>query len=166
MLFVPAFAIAFHHVLRYAKRVQADPANSLVHDIPEAQPPEVTEYPPMTAPRLGVVLATGFALVMLVIGVAQWGWYLDELGAMFIGLAIAGGYIGGLKADDIARRFTDGAAELVSTALIIGIARSIALILEDGQVLHTIVYGMSVPLGQVPGTFAAVGMFFFQSLLN
>ena len=166
VLYVPCFAVAFHHVLRYSKRVQADPSNSLVHDIPEAQPPAVTDFPPMTGRRLGVVLATVFALIMLVVGVAQWGWYLDELGAIFIGLAIVGGYIGGLRADDIANRFAEGAAELVNTALIIGIARSIALILEDGQVLHTIVHGFSVPLEQVPSTLAAVGMFFIQSLLN
>ncbi len=166
IIFVPAFAIAFHHVWRYAKRVQADPSASLVHDVPEAQPPEVTDYPPMTGRRLGVVLATVFTLFMLVIGVARWDWYLDELGAMFIGLAIVGGYIGGLKADDIAHRFTEGAAELVSTALIIGIARSISLLLEDGQVLHTIVHGLSVPLQQVPGALAAVGMFFIQCILN
>ena len=166
ILFVPAFAIAFHHVLSYARRVQADPTASLVHDVPEAQPPAVTEFPPMNGRRLAVVLATLVALVMLVVGVAQWGWYLEELGAMFIALAIFAGYIGGLDGDTIARRFTEGAAELVSTALIIGIARSIALILEDGQVLHTIVHAFSIPLEHVPASIAAIGMFLLQSVLN
>ena len=76
--------------------------------------------------RMAVIFATVITLIMLVVGVAVWGWYLEELGAMFIGLAIVAGYAGGLKTDDIAKRFAEGAAELVNTALIIGIARSIA----------------------------------------
>ena len=166
VIFVPAFAIAFHHVWRYAKRVQADPKNSFVYDVPEAQPPEVTDYPEMTGRRLAVAIATAITLIMLIIGVGRWGWYLEELGAMFIVLTLVVGYIGGMNADNIARSFTRGASELVSTALIIGLARSIALILEDGQVLHTIVHGFSIPLQQVPGALSAVGMFLIQCLLN
>ncbi len=52
------------------------------------------------------------------------------------------------------------------TALLIGFARSIALLLEDGQVLHTIVHGLSVPLSMVGPEIAAVGMLFIQSALN
>jgi uncharacterized ion transporter superfamily protein YfcC len=49
---------------------------------------------------------------------------------------------------------------------LIGFARSIALILEDGQVLHTIVHYFSIPLQQVGPHLASVGMYFIQSVLN
>ncbi|MDZ7604805.1 MAG: TIGR00366 family protein [Cyclobacteriaceae bacterium] len=74
--------------------------------------------------------------------------------------------IGRLNADKAAITFGIGASELASTALMIGFARSVALILEDGEVMHTIVYYLSVPLQKAGPELAAVGMFFFQSFVN
>jgi uncharacterized ion transporter superfamily protein YfcC len=59
-----------------------------------------------------------------------------------------------------------GAGELVNTALLIGFARAIEITLSDGQVLHTIVHGLSQPLVAVGGELSAVGMLFIQSILN
>ncbi len=165
-LWVPFFAVGFHHVWRYARRVQADPANSLVADIEAAQPPQPTEQPPLDGRRQLVLLATLGALVALVIGIALFDWYLVELGAVFLVLAIIAGLIGGLKLDGIADSFTRGAAELAGTAILIGFARSIALLLEDGLVLHTIVNALATPLSMVPAELSAVGMLFIQSVLN
>lgn len=166
-LFLPFMAIGFHHVWSYARRVQADPARSLVADIPAAQPPEaVVEQPELDLRRKLVLLATLGALVLLIIGISRYGWYLVELGAMFLGLAILIGLISGLKLDQIANNFTKGAAELAGTAILIGFARSIAMLLEDGLVLHTIVNALATPLALVPAQISAVGMLFIQSALN
>jgi uncharacterized ion transporter superfamily protein YfcC len=113
-----------------------------------------------------VLTATFLALATLVIGIWQFGWYLVELGAVFLALAILAGLIGGLKLNELADTFTKGAAELAGTAILIGFARSIALILEDGLVLHTIVNGLSTPLSMVPAWLSAVGMLGIQSVLN
>ncbi len=56
--------------------------------------------------------------------------------------------------------------ELTTTAVLIGVARGISLILEDGQILHSLVHGMSMPLSFVGAEVAAVGMLFIQTLLN
>jgi uncharacterized ion transporter superfamily protein YfcC len=165
-LWLPFFAVGFHHVWSYARRVRADPNSSLVADVPDAQPPQATEHPPMTPRRAWVMAATLLALATLVIGIWQFGWYLVELGAVFLGLAIVAGLIGGLNLNQLADTFTKGAAELAGTAILIGFARSIALILEDGLVLHTIVNGLSTPLSLVPAWLSAVGMLGIQSVLN
>ncbi len=165
-LFLPFMAIGFHHVWSYARRVQADPANSLVAGIQSAQPPPPAEQPPLTRRRVMVLLATLAALFLLVIGISRFGWYLVELGAIFLGLAIVVGLLGGLKLDTIASSFTKGAAELAGTAILIGFARSIALLLEDGLVLHTIVHALATPLSLVPAWLSAVGMLLIQSVLN
>ncbi|MGY6588221.1 MAG: YfcC family protein [Wenzhouxiangella sp.] len=165
-LFLPFMAIGFHHVWSYARRVQADPANSLVAGIEAAQPPPSAEQPPLTGRRVMVLLATLAALILLVIGISRFGWYLVELGAIFLGLAIVVGLLGGLKLDSIASSFTKGAAELAGTAILIGFARSIALLLEDGMVLHTIVHALATPLALVPAWLSAVGMLMIQSVLN
>jgi uncharacterized ion transporter superfamily protein YfcC len=166
LLWVPFFAVGFHHVWRYARRVQADPANSLVADVPAAQPPQPSELPPLDRRRTMVLLATLGALAALVYGIIVHQWYLVELGAVFVLLAIIAGLLGGLKLDGIAESFTRGAAELAGTAILIGFARSIALLLEDGLVLHTIVNALATPLAMVPAEISAVGMLFIQSVLN
>ena len=57
-------------------------------------------------------------------------------------------------------------SDLVTTAVLIGVARGIALILEDGQILHSLVHGMSLPLSYVSAEISAIGMLVIQTLLN
>lgn len=166
ILWLPFFAIGFHHVWSYAKTVQANPSNSLVFDVPQAQPPTASDLVPMTTARGLVLSATLASLILLVVGIMKFHWYLIELGAVFFGLAIVAGLLGKLSLDRVAQSFTRGASELAGTALLIGFARSIALLLEDGQVLDTIVYSLATPLSALPAQLSAVGMLLIQSVLN
>jgi uncharacterized ion transporter superfamily protein YfcC len=166
LLFFPFVAIAIHHVWRYARRVAADPTASLVADLADPRHSEQHDYPPFDRRRLAVALITLLGLVAMVYGISQRGWYLVELGGIWLAVAMFGGLIGGLGVNETAKRFASGAAELAVVALLVGFARSIALILEDGQVLHTIVHGASVPLGWVGAELSAVGMLVMQTLMN
>ncbi|MEM9303219.1 MAG: TIGR00366 family protein [Pseudomonadota bacterium] len=166
VLFAPFFAVGFHHVWSYAKRVREDPQASLVHDVPAAQPPAVTEQPDLDGRRWLVLGLTLAALVLVVWGIAKYGWYFVELGAVFTALALVVALVSGIRMDDAARTFIEGAAAMTGTALLIGFARGIALILEDGQVLHTVVNGLATPLELVGAELSAVGMLAIQSVLN
>jgi uncharacterized ion transporter superfamily protein YfcC len=165
-LFVPFAAVGIHHVWRYARRVQADPSRSLMAGVDEVAHAPAGDYPPLTGRRLAVALVTLLALAGMVYGIRVRGWYLIELGALWLGVAIAAGLIGRVGIDDMAKRFAAGASDLAVVALLVGFARSIALLLEQGQVLHTIVHGLSIPLQQVGPELAAVGMLVVQTLLN
>ena len=165
-MFLPFFALGYLHVLRYARKVRRDPASSLVADVPEAQPPAPPETGPITARQRLVLLATLSALILSVWGIKKYQWYFVELGAIFFALAIVAGLINRSSLDDMARQFTAGAGELVGTALLIGFARAIEITLSDGQVLHTIVHGLSQPLQALGTELSAVGMLFIQSILN
>jgi uncharacterized ion transporter superfamily protein YfcC len=165
-VFLPFLAVGIHHVWRYATRVQADPSSSLVADVPAAQPPEADAQPALDRTRALVIALTVAAIGLMIWGITQYGWYLDELGAMFIGVAIAVGLAARMSADRIAVTFSKGAAELAGTAVLIGFARAIALLLEDGQVLHTIVHAMAEPLVGLPAELSAVGMLAIQAVIN
>lgn len=165
-IFVPFLAIGIHHVWRYASRVQRDPQASLVHDVPGAQHLAAGMHSSLTGRHRLVVAATLLALAGMVYGIAVPKWYIGELGAIFLALAVFAGLVGGLGVDGTARRFAEGASELAGTALLIGVARSIALILEDGQVLHTIVNALAAPLQFLGAELAAVGMLAIQSVIN
>jgi uncharacterized ion transporter superfamily protein YfcC len=165
-LFVPFVAIGIHHVWRYARRVQQDPSASLMIGVADAQHAAASEYPALSSRHLAIVALTGLALAAMVYGIPVRGWYLIELGAIWLGLAIIAGLAGGLGVDETSRRFASGAAELATVALLVGFARSIALLLENGQVLHTIVHGLSIPLQQVAPALSAVGMLLMQTAMN
>jgi uncharacterized ion transporter superfamily protein YfcC len=166
VLTVPFLAIGIHHVWAYSRRVQRDPSKSLMIGVSDTLAAVETDYPALTGRRLIVALLTLAALVIMVVGISQFGWYLIEVGAVWLGLAIVAGLIGGLNLDSTAQRFGQGAAELAVAALLVGFARAISLLLEDGQVLDTIVHGLSIPLQQVGPEIASVGMLLLQTLLN
>ena len=165
-IFPPLLAIGFHHTYRYAMRVRANPANSLVYGVASAQPPAAVDYPTMTRTHALVLIALLAALAVLVWGIVWRGWYLVELSALFFALGLATVLIARIAADESARVFGEGAAELVMTALLVGFARAFALLVVDGQVLHTIVHALSVPLAAAGAYAAAVGMLLIQSLIN
>jgi uncharacterized ion transporter superfamily protein YfcC len=93
-------------------------------------------------------------------------WYLNELGAAFFILGLFAAAIGRLGPSMASEKFIEGARQLTETAILVGIARGIALIMEDGQILHTIVHYLSLPLSLVGAELSAVGMMIIQAVLN
>jgi uncharacterized ion transporter superfamily protein YfcC len=116
-----------------------------------------------------ILLVITLALLLIIYGISElsgWNWYLIELGAVFLALTIIVAIIARLSPDRTAIEFSNGATELTTTALLIGFARSIALILEDGVVLHTIVDSLASPLEKAGPELGSVGMYIIQSLIN
>jgi uncharacterized ion transporter superfamily protein YfcC len=158
-------AIGFDHVWRYARRVKADPTRSLVADVPPDPALRPTEHPALTGTHVAALGTIVAALAWLVYGLLERGWYLVEMGALFTGLAVVLGFVGRLGIDRTAIEFCRGAAELTTTALLIGFARSIQVVLDQGQVIDTIIHGIARPLEGLGGG-AAVGMLAVQCVCN
>ncbi len=165
ILAVPLLIVGFHHVWSYAQKVRNNPDASLMKGIDQDEH-EVIEYPQMDRKKMVVLGLTIAALVMVVIGIGLWHWYIIELGAVFFALAILAGLFGGMGVNNTASTFSAGAAELTGTALLIGFARCIALLMEDGEILHTVVHGLATPLSYAGAEIAAIGMLGVQSILN
>jgi uncharacterized ion transporter superfamily protein YfcC len=165
LVFLP---VGIHHVWSYARRIERDPAASLVADTP----PPVLDAPPqaaggtLTGAHKLALLLVAATLVLLVYGLSRWDWYLTEMGALFLALALVLAIVGRIPADRAATTFGAGAAELTMTALLIGFARAIQVVLEQGGVIDTIVHGISLPLQTLPAALAAAAMFFVQSFTN
>ena len=166
-LLLPFVMIGAHHVWSYASRVQADPSVSLMAGIePEDRADIVTDYPALSLKHVIIIIGFMTALAVSVWGIATRGWYLYELGAAFLIVGIFTAFVGKIGPSLTAKEFVDGAKELTETALLVGIARGIALIMEEGQILHSIVYAMSVPLSYGGAETAAVGMMIMQTVMN
>lgn len=166
VILIPFFVLGWYHVRKYGLKVRRDPEKSLMKDVSETEHKHSSVYPPLTRTHWIVLILTIVTLLMIVVGIARYDWYLTELGASFFALAIVVTIVARINPNDAAKSFGQGAAELTVTALLIGFARSIALILQDGQVLDTIVHYLSIPLQGMGPELAGVGMFLFQSVLN
>ncbi len=166
-LMLPFVMIGAHHVWNYARLVQADPSRSLMAGIetPDAAEP-LSDYPALTRTHVLILLLFILTLGIAVWGIASRGWYLNELGAAFLILGVVTAAIGKIGPSLMALEFVEGAKELTETALLVGIARGIALIMEEGQILHSIVHAMSIPLSYVGPEIAGVGMMLIQTVMN
>ncbi|MBR6731615.1 MAG: YfcC family protein [Bacteroidales bacterium] len=107
-----------------------------------------------------------FTIVFMVAGVMGYGWYLPEICALFMALAVAAGLAAEYSADDIAKEFIAGAKDIFSAALIIGFAAGIIVILKDGQVIDIMLSSMASAL-EGSGKVGALGtMYGIQTFIN
>ena len=107
-----------------------------------------------------------FTIVFLVVGAMGYGWYLSEICALFMALAVCAGFSAGYSADNIAKEFIAGAKDIFSAALIIGFAAGIIVILKNGQVIDTMLASMASAL-EGTGRVGALGsMYGIQTFIN
>ena len=107
-----------------------------------------------------------FTILFLVVGAMGYGWYLPEICALFMALALAAGISAGYSPDDIAKEFIAGAKDIFSAALIIGFAAGIIVILEDGNVIDTMLSSMASALADSGREVALATMYGIQTFIN
>ena len=116
--------------------------------------------------RLFILDLLLFCILFMVTGVMGYGWYLPEICALFLALAVASGLAAGYSSDDIAKEFIAGAKDIFSAALIIGFAAGIIVILKNGQVIDIMLDSMASALDG-SGRAGALGtMYGIQTLIN
>ena len=166
LLLAVCLVIGVHHILRYMRRVQADPDRSLVRDVSYTEGFDLPEDVRLTPARVAVVGVFVAGVGLFVYGVGVREWYLTELTAVFLGMALVAAVVARLSTNRVARAFYTGAAELTTTAIIVGFARTIQVVLTEGQVIDTVINGLATPLQAFPGDVAAIGMLAVQTLCN
>ncbi len=164
--------VGVHHILRYAHKVGVDPASSLVRDVDYSGGEHQLKSEALTPARLGILGAIAAMIGLFVWGVNAHGWYLVELAGLFLGVTILAAVLGRVSPNETARAFTGGAAELTGTALLIGFARTIEVVLSEGRVIDTVIHGIASlleraeALGQGATVVSAWGMLAVQSICN
>ena len=159
-------AIAFHHLYRYAMRVQRDPSSSLVAHVDYSNGFEAPDDIQLTPQRIAVLVVFLLGLVLFVYGVKAFGWYIAELNAVFLGIGLIAAIIARLPAGETSRTFIQGAADMTAAALLIGFARTIEVVLSDGQIIDTIIHGIASVLESTGPEVASLGMLLVQTICN
>jgi uncharacterized ion transporter superfamily protein YfcC len=107
-----------------------------------------------------------FTIVYLVIGVMAFEWGFEQIAALFFFMAIITGMALGKSASDIAKLFIAGAKDMLSAALVVGLASGIIIILEDGKIIDTFLSGLASAISGSGQVGALSIMYAFQSVLN
>jgi uncharacterized ion transporter superfamily protein YfcC len=165
-MMIAFLAVAFHHLYRYAIRVQKDPQESLVAHIDYSDGFDPPADVALNRSRILILLVFTAAIVFFVWGATKYQWYIDELNAVFLGIGIVSAAIAGISAGDTSRTFIKGAAEMTAAALIVGFARTIEVVLSDGQIIDTIINSIASVLTTFGAEAAAVGMLAVQTICN
>jgi uncharacterized ion transporter superfamily protein YfcC len=176
IILVAGLAIGIFFVMRYAARVKKDPSKSLVHDLREenearfkAEAEGAGGPVAMTGKQKVILAVFGLAFLVMMYGVipwedmgipfTTWWWWFPEMTASFLLFAIIIGLIGRMGEARFTTTFVDGSRDLLGVALIIGIARGITVVMNNGQITDTILHWCEKALGDTSATGFAIVMF-------
>ena len=133
--------ITLIYILRYAKKVKEDPTKSICYDQYEHHMQKFGhqgEVPEFTGKMKLSLLVFGVSFGVLVWGLVAQGWWFDNMTALFLACAILLAFTSGIGEKNFMDQFIGGAADLMGVALVVGVARGINIILEDGMISDTI----------------------------
>lgn len=160
--------IAF--VMMYASRVKRSPAASPVFDLDKQRKHALSLDSAVTVPftvqHKFVLLTFVVSIAVLIFGILEFKWYIDEIAAVFLALGIVGGFLGRLTLDEMTTGFKEGARDMVGVALIIGCARALLVVATDGKVLDTMLYSLAGLISHLHPILAAQAMFLTQGVIN
>ena len=124
----------------------------------ETAPLEPGAEPSLGGRNLVILLGVALSFGVFMIGIIEFGWDFDQLAAPFVAMGIVAGLVGGLGASGTALAFGEGFASMATAAMLIGIARAISVVLDQGHVIDTLVYSLVTPLESLPSYASALGM--------
>lgn len=113
-----------------------------------------------------VLLLLAYTILYLIIGVMGYGWYVGEIATLFLAMGVASGVAIGKSASDIAGLFVEGMKDILSAAMVVGLAGGIVIILKNGGVIDTILYGLSKSMSDFGKVASVEIMYGIQTFIN
>ncbi len=165
------------YIIRYAAKVRKDPSTSLVFltDGPVRSPYEFSALHNEEAPQLDgktklLLLIYFMTFVSMISGVIFFDWWTTEMSALFLGAAVLVGIISGMHEKVFIHAFIKGNESLLNVAFIVGVARGVTVILNEGHVSDSILYYTSMIVQDVPSAvlilLLMVFYFFFSLFIS
>ena len=164
--------IAILFVMRYAARVHKNPKLSLTYEDDLEKRKELDldgarkEKVRVSGRHKRVLILFLLGMGLLVFGILKYKWYINEIAGLFLAIGILSGILGGLKSDELAKSFGEGAKDMINVALIIGCARAILVVAQDGRILDTALYSMAGAIARFHPIISAQLMFLSQCVIN
>lgn len=161
-VFFTLAAIIF--ISQYAKKL--DKGMPSVYPFPADFKSEHVDRPDFNPQRILVVILFLLSIVLLMYGASNLGWYIDEISGLFLALGILSVIIVRMPMAKALGSFTQGARDMLTAALIIGISRSVLVVAEEGRIIDTLLHYLESGIGDLPKIASLEVMFMVQGLIN
>lgn len=167
VLLIGGLVICAGYVMLYARRVKADPSRSVVAKQARAHcaiflkdSPDASEAASLTGTQSIVLVIFGLTFAVMIWGVSSQGWWMARMGALFLGSAVGIGLVARMGEKKLTGDFVDGARDLLGVAPVVGLARAIVVIMENGLIVDTILHSAEQSLGGL-GELAFINLMFW-----
>lgn len=169
-VFVTLLSVSIIYVTWHALRVKKNPQLSSTYDVDRLTAKNValnvTESVPLTT-RQKIVLAVFIGgIAFTVYGIIKKGYYIDELAGIFLAIGIIGGLIGGLRPGEICEHFEKGCVNMLFPCIMVGLANSVIILLEQSNMMDSIIHLLASTLNGLSPMLTAFGMFVVTDLFN
>lgn len=168
IMLLTCLTITIIYILRYAKRVKNDPSRSLIYEEKKNSKHVFNSHDEslkLTTRLKIIILIFSLSFIIMIVGVSALDWWFVEMTATFLVGAVLIGFVGKMKESDFIDSFSSGAGELLSVAFIIGIARGVSVLMDDGLISDTMLYyASSITEGMNKGVFTNTLLFVYGGL--
>jgi uncharacterized ion transporter superfamily protein YfcC len=167
LLYIAYAGLGFYFLMRYGDRVKKDPSKSLMkEDTLDMTDYDLIEEQDLKRRHIIILFVFVISYAAILFAVQTIGWGLIEMSAGFIAITILVTLIAGMSGDESMNALVKGLQTMIVPALVVGVARGISVVLQEGMIIDTILQSASSTLASFPQLVAAEGMLFFQSTLN
>jgi uncharacterized ion transporter superfamily protein YfcC len=167
IMFALTTIIFIWYIIRYAQKVKKDPTYSIVYKVDGILPQKnieanITKPEPLSTQTILLLLLFLATFLAMIAGVVWRGWWLIEMTTIFLAASILVAIIMRMKETVFISQFIKGAESLLSVALIVGVARGVTIVLNEGKISDSIVYYAAQAVsGMPPSLFIIVMMLLF-----
>ncbi|MGK9070460.1 YfcC family protein, partial [Staphylococcus warneri] len=168
IIYVFILTAAITTVMLYGQKVKKNKSKSIVYELEKEEGQLNTEieyqhFSKRQAFSLALILG---AILFNVFGIFKYDWTFTQMSANFLLAGIVAGLVAGLGFNGTFDALVKGMQDILYGALVVGIAKGIVVLLENGKIIDTIVHGMTTLLSDVPASLVIMVMFVLQFILN
>lgn len=157
------------YLIYYVQKISKDPSKSIMGEkrfSDSVSKEENNKKIKFTWKHKLIIILFFLTILLFVYGSLQKGWNVNELSALFIIDGVLTAIVARIKPNDFIHTFIGGAKNILFGALIIEVARSITILMEEGKILDTLVHSVFIPLSHMPTVIGGVMMFLFNFVFN
>jgi uncharacterized ion transporter superfamily protein YfcC len=170
LVWVIATGVTVAFLMWYAARIKANPQKSPTYILDQTRRKELavdfSGFAGMTLRHKLVLWVFACSLLAMVFGVVKFGWFIEEIAALFLAMTIVVGLIGRLDSDGLVGAFVQGAKDLIGTALVIALARGTMILARDANIIDSMLYYLTPLIESDSPVFSAQKMFLIQTVIN
>jgi uncharacterized ion transporter superfamily protein YfcC len=166
IFFAFAISISVIFLLRYGAKIKKDPSKSVMPDDDFSLEEHSFEKVEFKKEHLITLIVGAVLFSFILFAVQQFGWWINEMAGGFLLIGFSAIAISRMSLNNATKAFVKGLEDMVVAALVVGFARGVQVVLQDGQILDTIIHSAATELQNFHQFVAAGGMLVFQTTLN